>query len=160
MRRHLVSAHKTHKPLAYSLPRRRWAVNVRIREINKLLGFRLDTRRIQSMLIREAEASVRCVEFLDEIDEDAILSLAVVKIQSYWRRHAAFKRYDRLRLQLLQTPPNPNMEHPSCLLSRSGHEANEDEYIGACNYCGGPTPYCRHCGDVFCVWCSSFAEAS
>ena len=121
MRRHLVSAHKTHKPLAYSLPRRRWAVNVRIREINKLLGFRLDTRRIQSMLIREAEASVRCVEFLDEIDEDAILSLAVVKIQSYWRRHAAFKRYDRLRLQLLQTPPNPNMEHPSCLLSRSGH---------------------------------------
>ena len=33
------------------------------------------------------------------------------------------------------------------------HEPDEEEYVGQCSHCGGPTPYCKKCDAVYCEWC-------
>ena len=48
------------------------------------------------------------------------------------------------------------MKVESCKLQLGGgcaHQRNEEERIGECEKCGGPTPYCLKCGVCYCEWC-------
>ena len=57
-------------------------------------------------------------------------------------------KHDIIAKKLRVIKPQTIVPLPPC-----AHVRNENEYIGVCGQCGGPTPYCTKCDKPFCEWC-------